>query len=115
MALAALGCGLALAGIGSGGADARGADPGASAQASRTARVTIDGFAFKPATVRIGKGSSVNFANTSDVTHTATRANGFDTGRIKPGKVATVRFARSGSFAYHCTIHPFMKGKVVVE
>ena len=85
------------------------------AQASRTAAVEIVGFNFKPATVRIAKGSSVAFSNSSDVQHTATKAGSFDTGRIKPGKSVAVRFAQKGSFAYHCTIHPFMKGKVVVE
>jgi plastocyanin len=115
LALAFLGFGLALAGAWSTAADARSSAGDVTADASRTARVEIAGFAFKPATVRIGKGSSVSFSNTSDATHTATRAGSFDTGRIKPGKAATVRFTRKGSFPYHCTIHPFMKGKVVVE
>ena len=44
-----------------------------------------------------------------------TRAGSFDTGRIKPGKSVTVRFAQTGTFAYHCTIHSFMHGKVVVH
>jgi len=26
-----------------------------------------------------------------------------------------VTFNKRGTFAYHCKIHPFMKGKVVVE
>ncbi|HEX5714211.1 MAG TPA: plastocyanin/azurin family copper-binding protein [Solirubrobacterales bacterium] len=114
MALAIAGFGLALGGIWDAGADARPA-PGATAQASRTATVEIADFAFKPATVRIGKGSSVRFANSSGVKHTATRAGGFDTGTIKPGKSVAIRFGQKGSFAYHCTIHPFMKGKVVVD
>jgi plastocyanin len=25
-----------------------------------------------------------------------------------------VRFTQKGTFAYHCTIHPFMHGKIVV-
>jgi plastocyanin len=115
VALAVLGFGLALGGIWDTAADARGQDQGATARASRTAGVEIVSFAFKPATVRIAKGSSVRFSNSSGVTHTATRAGSFDTGRIKPGKSVAVRFAQKGTFAYHCTIHPFMKGKVVVE
>jgi len=106
---------LALVGIWGTAADARGPERSGVAQASKTAAVEIVGFAFKPATVRIAKGSSVRFTNTSDVQHTATRAGNFDTGRIKPGKSVAVRFAQKGTFAYHCTIHSFMKGKVVVE
>ena len=110
VALAIIGFGLALAGMWSTAADADG-----TARASKTAAVEIVSFAYKPATVRVAKGSSVRFANSSGVRHTATRAGSFDTGRIGPGKSATIRFGQKGSFAYHCTIHPFMKGKVVVE
>ncbi len=84
-------------------------------QASAAARVSIDGFAYKPATLRVDKGTTVTFANNSGSAHTATRKGGFDTGRIKPGKAVAIRFSQRGSFAYHCTIHPFMRGKVVVD
>ena len=97
----------ALAGEGGGSAEA-------SATASAAKTVQIKGFAFKPATVRVNRGSQVAFANSSNVAHTATGA-GFDTKRIAPGKSATVRFNNVGTFAYHCKIHSFMKGKVVVE
>src|SRR5215207_943924 len=111
VALAVAGFGLALAGIWNTAADARGAEGSGVAQTSKTVGVEIAGFAYKPATVRIAKGSSVRFSNASDVRHTATRAGSFDTGTIKPGKSVAVRFAQKGSFAYHCTIHSFMKGK----
>jgi len=109
-ALAALAFGLALIGL-------RGvrasADP--PAHASRdAAKVEIEDFAFHPPTLRVGVGSRVVFANRSNVTHTATRKS-FDTGRIKPGRSVAVTFKQRGSFAYHCKIHPFMHGKVIVE
>ncbi|MGE5527144.1 MAG: plastocyanin/azurin family copper-binding protein [Methanosarcina sp.] len=91
-------------------------DAGASgAQASAGRSVDINHFAFHPGTLRVGKGARVAFTNSSGVTHTATRAGSFDTGRIKPGKTVVVRFTHKGTFAYHCSIHPFMKGKIVVE
>jgi plastocyanin len=83
--------------------------------ASGQGRVGIDHFAFHPGTLRIHRGSQVAFTNESGIAHTATRAGSFDTGRIAPGKTKVVTFGQSGTFAYHCTIHPFMKGKVVVE
>jgi plastocyanin len=101
--------GLSLAGIGGALASADGG-----ATASRAAGVKIAGFSYKPATLRVAKGTRVTFANNSNTAHTATRAGSFTTGRIKPGKAATIRFARKGTFAYHCTIHPFMRGKVIV-
>jgi plastocyanin len=87
---------------------------GAGATASATKTVAIKGFAFKPATVKVNRGATVAFANSSNVAHTATSGS-FDTKRIAPGDSATVRFGKRGTFAYHCKIHPFMKGKVVVE
>ncbi len=91
------------------------ASAGETAGASRAAGVDIVSFAFKPATLKIPQGSRVVFSNTSDTAHTATRKDGFDTGRIKPGKSKTVGFARKGTFAYHCSIHPTMNGTVVVK
>jgi plastocyanin len=102
--------GLLLAGIHSPGAAA-----GDSATASRTATVRIVNFAFGPATLRVAKGSEVAFSNSSRTVHTATRGGAFDTGRIKPGKSVTVRFRQKGTFAYHCEIHPQMRGTIVVD
>jgi plastocyanin len=88
---------------------------GETAQASRAASVDIVSFAYKPATLTIGVGSKVVFSNTSGRAHTATRKGSFTTGRIKPGKSVGIRFNQKGTFAYHCTIHPFMHGKIVVD
>lgn len=89
-------------------------DKGAAA-GNGTKTVDIANFAFHPPTLRIKRGGRVAFTNSSNVTHTATRAGSFDTHRIKPGTSAVVSFNRKGTFAYHCKIHPFMKGKIVVE
>ncbi|HEY6730083.1 MAG TPA: cupredoxin domain-containing protein [Solirubrobacterales bacterium] len=89
------------------------AEPSAGASAAKT--VSIKNFAFQPATLRVNRGARVAFTNTSNAAHTATKSGSFDTARIAPGKTKTIQFNQRGSFAYHCKIHPFMKGKVVVE
>ncbi len=86
----------------------------ATATASATKTVQIKNFAFKPGTVAVNRGTQVSFANASGVPHTATSGS-FDTKRIGPGQSAAVKFDKRGSFAYHCKIHPSMKGKVIVE
>jgi plastocyanin len=108
--VAALVFGLMLAGI-----HGAGAATGPAATASKTASVNVKNFAFQPATLTIAKGSSVTFSNTSKKSHTATRGGAFDTGVIKPGKSVGVRFKQKGTFAYHCEIHPQMRGKIVVD
>jgi plastocyanin len=84
------------------------------AGADDKAKVKIVGLAFKPGKVTIDRGTRVVFANTTGEAHTATSGS-FDTKAIAPGTSKAVRFNRAGTFAYHCKIHPFMKGKVVVH
>jgi plastocyanin len=93
----------------------RGGNADAAATASAAKTVAIRDFAFHPGTLRVQRGTRVTFTNSSNIAHTATKGGSFDTGRIAAGKSATVRFNQRGTFAYHCKIHPFMKGKVVVE
>jgi plastocyanin len=87
----------------------------ATATASGTKNVSIVNFAFKPGTVKLKRGGRVTFTNTANTAHTATHAGVFDTKRIQPGESETVKLERRGTFVYHCKIHPFMKGKIVVE
>jgi plastocyanin len=82
---------------------------------ARAVRVGISDFAFHPHALRVRRGTKVVFANRDRVAHTATRRGSFNTGRIRPGHSATVRFSRRGVYAFHCTIHPFMHGKIVVR
>jgi plastocyanin len=108
LALAAI---LALASLAPAATDR---SPGAAARAN-TAKVEIEDFAFHPGTLRVPRGTKVVFANRDRARHTATRRGSFDTGTIRPGGKATVRFNSSGAFKYVCTIHPFMHGKIVVR
>jgi plastocyanin len=84
------------------------------ATASRTAGVTIAHFAFSPTPLRVAKGTTVKFSNASKIAHTATERGSFNTGRIRPGTSVSIRFTRAGTYAYHCSIHPKMHGKIIV-
>jgi plastocyanin len=76
--------------------------------------VTIEGFAFTPATVTVNVGDSVTWTNNDGTAHTAT-GSGFDTGNIAGGASNSVTFQSAGSFDYACSIHPQMTGTVVVQ
>jgi plastocyanin len=93
----------------------KGSAAGPTAGASAAKSVSIVNFAFKPGTLTVKRGARVAFTNTANTAHTATKGGSFDTKRIEPGKTKTVQFNQRGTFAYHCKIHPFMKGKVIVE
>ena len=84
------------------------------ARVSKAKTVDISHFEFHPPTLAVVKGAKVVFSNSSGTAHTATDKGAFDSGRIKPGESVAVRFGQKGTFRYHCEIHPFMKGKIVV-
>jgi plastocyanin len=84
------------------------------AGASRVKTVRIQGFAFHGATTRVKVGSKLTFTNKDGVGHTAT-GRGFDTGTIAPGHSKAITFRHKGTFVFHCSIHPDMHGKIVVE
>ena len=79
------------------------------------ATVTVANMAFAPAKVRVGMGETVTWSFQDAVSHTATSDEGFfDTGAASGGASRSIRFASAGAFAYHCTFHPMMVGKVTV-
>jgi YVTN family beta-propeller protein len=80
-----------------------------------TTSATIAQFAFDPPTVTIASGESVTWTNTDPVQHTVTSDNpGFDSGPLSQDATFSTTFTTPGTFAYHCNIHPFMHGSVVV-
>ncbi|WP_183709868.1 plastocyanin/azurin family copper-binding protein [Bradyrhizobium sp. ERR14] len=82
--------------------------------------VEIKDFAYNPSTLVIVVGDSVKWANKDSSPHTATRnqAPTFDTGPIPGGNpsgdIVFTDASDSSGFAYICTPHPFMQGKIIV-
>jgi Cupredoxin-like domain len=76
---------------------------------------TISDFKFSPSSVTIHVGDTITWTNNGPTAHTATASNGsFDTGILKKGQSASHTFSQAGTFAYICSLHPFMHGTVVV-
>ncbi len=85
-----------------------------------SAQVTISNFAFGPSTMTVSVGTTVTWMNADTAPHTstadATSAFQWDTGTINPGAASgPVQFTQAGTFTYHCNIHPFMHGTIVVQ
>ncbi|MFD9128417.1 cupredoxin domain-containing protein [Kitasatospora sp. NPDC059571] len=80
-------------------------------------QVTIKDFKFSPDTLSVPAGATVTVVNNDTTAHTLTASDkSFDTGTIEPGKSATFTApAKSGSFPYICSIHPFMHGTLTVS
>jgi plastocyanin len=79
--------------------------------------VRIAGFAFAPRTLTAKVGQKVTWENQEPSTvHTVTALDGsFGSGRLQPGDDFSHVFRRAGTFAYHCSIHPTMRGTVKVD
>jgi plastocyanin len=78
--------------------------------------VAIDNFKFTPASLTVNQGARITVTNRDSTAHTMTADNGsFDTGDIDPGSSATVSLSKPGTLKYHCSIHPFMHGTLVVN
>jgi plastocyanin len=77
--------------------------------------VTIRDYTYSPSPLRIRAGSTVTIVNRDTAPHTATDDGGrWDTGALSQGQSATVTFDTPGTYTYFCTLHPTMKGRVVV-
>jgi plastocyanin len=86
-----------------------------SGEAVRAAKVEIDDFAYVPETVTIQAGGKVTWINRDKEEHTATLDDGsFDSGDLAEGKLKGQSFKETGTFTYHCDIHPEMTGTVEV-
>jgi plastocyanin len=73
-------------------------------------------YHFNPVTANVNVGGTVTWANGSDAPHTVTSDAGSELASptIGAGKTYRHTFAATGTFAYHCSIHRYMVGKVVV-
>jgi len=81
-----------------------------------TSAVNIQNSAFAPPTTTIKVGDTVTWTNRDAFSHTSTSDTGaWNTGVITAGASGSFTFTSAGTFAYHCSIHSFMKGTVIVQ
>jgi plastocyanin len=110
------GCGGGDSG-GSGSSSAPSPSPSNGSASAGGQTIDISNFKFAPATLTVRAGSKVTVKNSDTTAHTATADSGgaFDTSDIDPGSSATITLKSAGRVAYHCSIHPFMHGTIVVH
>jgi plastocyanin len=78
--------------------------------------VEIKDFAFGPGTLTVKVGDTVTWTNKDITGHSATADDkSFDTGVLSQGESGTFTFTKAGTYGYHCTPHPNMKGTIIVE
>lgn len=84
-----------------------------------TNSITIEKFSFNPAILTVKPGTIVTWTNRDGVDHTIVSDSGsttqFTSEKLSNGAAYTFTFNQAGTFAYHCSIHPSMKGTIVVQ
>ena len=81
-----------------------------------TVRVVMRNLAYATPALVVRPGTTVVWVNEDAVAHTATaNDSGWDSGLIEPGASWSGTFGQPGTYAYHCTPHPFMTGTVTVR
>ena len=79
-------------------------------------RLRIVNFDYAPATITVAAGTKVTWVNEDASNHTVTADDGaFDLGNVAEHSKVSHRFAKAGTFAYHCQFHPNMHAKVIVR
>ncbi|WP_293049106.1 cupredoxin family copper-binding protein [Mycobacterium sp.] len=78
-------------------------------------QVAIDGFAFAPVTLTVPAGTTVTWTNRDEEPHTVAASDGsFHSPGMGTGAIFAHIFSTAGTFDYVCSIHPMMRGTVVV-
>ncbi|MDD5181788.1 MAG: DUF333 domain-containing protein [Candidatus Nanoarchaeia archaeon] len=78
--------------------------------------VSIKDFAFNPGTATIRTGNTVVWTNDDSAPHKIIADdNSFESVSLSSGDSFSYTFSEAGTYSYHCSIHPSMKGTVEVQ
>jgi len=78
--------------------------------------VRVDNFTFGPDTLTVPVNSTVTWVNKDDLPHTIASTDGvFKSKALDTEDKYSYTFSKPGTYAYFCSIHPKMVGKIVVQ
>ncbi len=79
--------------------------------------VMISGYSFSTSPITINAGTSVVWTNKDSTPHTVTSDSGSElsSGSLSRDASYAHTFSTPGTYKYHCTFHPGMKGTIIVQ
>jgi plastocyanin len=84
--------------------------------AASPTEVRVDNFTFGPATLTVPVNSTVTWVNKDDLPHVIASTDGvFKSKALDTDDKYSYTFSKAGTYAYYCSIHPKMVGKIVVQ
>jgi plastocyanin len=88
----------------------------AKTEATKSASVKIDNFAFEPASLTVAKGTTVEWINHDDVPHTVVENKvRFKSAALDTDDRFRHTFTSPGTYHYFCSVHPHMTGEILVK
>jgi len=81
----------------------------------------VQDICYIPSSIVIEKGKQVTWVNQDSAFHSVTSGfydeptELFDSGHLDPFESFYFTFDESGTYDYFCTLHPWMRGQVIVE
>lgn len=86
--------------------------------ASQSSNVEIKDSAYSPASITVKKGTTITWTNKDAMRHDIspdTETDAFKASELlDKDETYSFTFNTVGTYTYHCTPHPFMKGTVIV-
>ena len=79
-----------------------------------TNSVNIANFAFSPAVITVKVGTAVTWTDMDQDAHTVAIKGAPVSQALQNADTFTHTFGQAGSFSYICSIHPLMRGMVIV-
>jgi plastocyanin len=78
--------------------------------------IEINNFSFAPSTVTVPIGTQVTWTNKDEIGHNVVSADKSIKSKVlDTNNKFTFTFTKPGTYSYSCTIHPRMRGTVVVQ
>ncbi len=76
----------------------------------------FNSWTYAPGNMAVHVGGKITWTNAGQAAHTVTADEGsaFDSGALEAKAQFTWTFTKAGTFPYHCTFHPWMKGTITV-
>ena len=84
-------------------------------------QISIENFAFSPAELSVNTGDTVTWTNNDPTPHKIIGSrieistNELQSNDLSKGQSYSFTFSSAGTYDYFCSIHPSMKGKIVVK
>ena len=88
------------------------------ADAAEASTVQIENYQFLPNTLTIPVGGSVTWVNRDGDVHSIAADDTpptFKSGGLDTDDKFSFAFTKAGTYAYHCSLHPHMTGKIIVR